>query len=69
MKLLRQGADSWRLENRAPSACPACGRAFDRLFVSEAPPVTFGSPPASPICLARTDAQPLLMTHPEDGGG
>lgn len=67
LKLLKQDVDTWELANRRPYACPACGRAFDRLFVTEEATVTFGSPPASPICLARTDDQLLVLTHPTDG--
>ena len=64
LKLLKQGADSWHLSNPDDEyACPACGRAFDRLFVSAEPTVTFNSAPNGPICLARTDGELLVLTH------
>jgi len=63
LKLRTQDGDSMHLENREGYACPACGRPFDRLFVSSDDRVTFGNPPDSPFCLARTDEQLLLLTH------
>ncbi|MFC7020542.1 MULTISPECIES: DUF7385 family protein [Haloarcula] len=62
LKLLTQDRDTMTLENRADFACPACGEAFDRLFVSEKRTNTFGDP-GRPFCLARTDAQLLVLTH------
>lgn len=63
MKLLRQDHDTVYLENREGYECPACGRPFDRLFVSGEQEVTFGSAPGGPICLVHTDDQLLVMTH------
>jgi hypothetical protein len=62
LKLLTQDRDTMTLENRADFACPACGEAFDRLFVSEKRTNTFGDP-GRPFCLARTDAKLLVLTH------
>jgi hypothetical protein len=63
LKLRTQDGNSMHLENREGYGCPACGRQFDRLFVSSDDLVTFGTPPDSPFCLARTDEQLLLLTH------
>lgn len=63
LKLLRQDAGSMTLANREGLACPACDRPFERLFVTDDDRVTFGSAPDGPICLARTDARLLVMTH------
>ena len=70
LKLLKQDVDTWELANPDDHyACPSCGRAFDRLFVTAEETVTFGSAPSSPICLARTPEQLLLLTHPSGSAG
>lgn len=61
-KLLKETRETMHLENRAEFACPACGKPFERLFVSEKRTNTFQSPPG-PFCLARTPSQTLLFTH------
>ncbi|MFC7135533.1 flagella cluster protein [Halobaculum litoreum] len=63
LKLLRQDAGSMSLRNREGLGCPACGEAFDRLFVSDDATVTFDAAPDGPICLARTDERLLVLTH------
>jgi hypothetical protein len=63
LKLRRQDATSMHLENRADYTCPACGRRFDRLFVSTDDRITFDSPPDAPFCLARTPDRLLVLTH------
>lgn len=63
LKLLKQTGESMQLANRGELACPACDRAFDRLFVTERETVSFDAAPNGPICLARTDDQLLLFTH------
>lgn len=63
LKLLKDSGDTRILEHRDDVACPACGRAFDRLFVTEARTTSFDTPPDRPICLARTDEKLLLVTH------
>ena len=62
LKLRKQDRGTMILENRQGFACPACGEAFERLFVSEKRTNTFGDPGA-PFCLVRTDAELLLLTH------
>jgi hypothetical protein len=62
LKLLKQERETMHLANREGVRCPACGKPFDRLFVSERRTNTFGKPD-SPFCLARTDEQLLLLTH------
>jgi hypothetical protein len=62
LKLLREDRETTHLANRAGLACPACGEAFEKLFVSERRENTFGNP-GTPFCIVRTDDQILLLTH------
>ena len=62
LKLLREGRETMHLENREGFECPACGRPFERLLVSEKRENTFGEPGA-PFCVVRTDEELLLLTH------
>jgi len=62
LKLLRDDRETTHLANRDGFLCPACERAFDRLFVSERRENTFGDP-EGPFCVVRTDDQLLLLTH------
>jgi hypothetical protein len=62
LKLLREERAAMHLENRAGFACPACGKEFERLFVTEQRTKTFDKPGA-PFCLAWTDEELLLLTH------
>jgi hypothetical protein len=62
LKLLKEDRETMALANREGFGCPACGKPFEKLFVSERRANTFGNPD-SPICLVRTDDQVLLLTH------
>lgn len=62
LKLLTEERETMHLANRDGFACPACGKPFERLFVSGKQTNTFGDP-GSPFCLVRTDDQLLLLTH------
>ncbi|MFB6224080.1 MAG: flagella cluster protein [Haloarcula sp.] len=62
LKLLKEDRETMTLANRNEFACPACGKAFDTLLVSEKRTNTFGKPD-SPFCLVRTDDQLLVLTH------
>jgi hypothetical protein len=62
LKLLKEERETMHLANREGFACPACGEAFERLFVTEKQTTTFGDP-GSPFCLVRTDERLLLLTH------
>jgi hypothetical protein len=63
LKLLEETRQTMHLENCGGEfACPACGKPFERLFVSEKRTNTFGNP-GSPFCLVRTDDELLLLTH------
>ena len=62
LKLIKDDGRSMHLENRDGFGCPACGKPFEKLFVSEKRTNTFGNP-GSPFCLARTDEKMLLLTH------
>jgi hypothetical protein len=63
LKLLKQADESMYLANREGFACPACGREFDRLFVSTDAEVTFADPPDAAFCLVRAPERLLLLTH------
>lgn len=63
LKLIKQDRTTTQLENRANDfSCPACGKPFGKLFVSEARTHTFGNP-GTAFCIARTDEKLLLLTH------
>lgn len=62
LKLIKEARGTTHLENRADFACPACGEAFEKLFVSERRENTFGDP-GSAFCVVRTDEEVLLLTH------
>jgi hypothetical protein len=63
LKLLKQDRETTYLDNREGFGCPACGRAFDRLFVSEKEEVVFDSAPNGPVCLVRAPEKLLVLTH------
>lgn len=62
LKLIQETRETMQLENRNGFACPACGKEFETLFVSEKRTNKFGKPNA-PFCLVRTDDELLLLTH------
>ena len=62
LKLLERTRTTTHLENRDGLICPACGKSFNRLLVSEERTHTFGDP-GSPFCLVRTDDRVLVITH------
>lgn len=63
LKLIKEDRETMQLENRqADFACPACGKPFTRLFITEKQTNTFGDPGA-PFCLVRTRDELLLLTH------
>jgi hypothetical protein len=62
LKLVREDRQTMHLENRDDFACPACGKVFEKLLVSEKRTNTFGNP-GSPFCVVRTDDRILLLTH------
>jgi len=61
-KLRKETRQTMQLENRGDFECPACGKPFEELFVSEKRTNTFQSPPG-PFCLVRAGEQILLFTH------
>jgi hypothetical protein len=64
LKLVREDRETMHLENRGGEfACPACGKPFGKLFVTEKRENTFADP-GSPLCVVRTDGELLLITHP-----
>jgi hypothetical protein len=63
LKLIREDRQTMQLENRQHDfACPACGKPFEKLFISEKRTNTFDNP-GVPFCVARTDEEILLLTH------
>lgn len=62
LKLLKEDRETMHLANREGLGCPACGKEFEKLMVSEKRAHTFTSPPG-PFCIVRTDDRLLLMTH------
>lgn len=62
LKLIKEDRGTMHLENRDGFACPACGKPFEKLFVSERRENTFGDP-GNPICIVRTEGTLLLLTH------
>ncbi len=63
LKLIQETRETMQLENRSGEfACPACGKRFEKLFVSEKRVNSFGNPGTS-FCIARADDQLLLLTH------
>ncbi|MEZ3115105.1 flagella cluster protein [Halobaculum sp. MBLA0147] len=63
LKLLTQDADSMQLANREGLGCPACGREFEKLFVTEDDSVSFDAAPNGPICVTRTAEELLVLAH------
>ncbi|WP_340098293.1 DUF7385 family protein [Salinibaculum salinum] len=63
LKLLTDDRETRQLANPDDEfACPACGKSFEKLFVSEKRTNSFGNP-GTAFCLARTDEKLLLLTH------
>lgn len=62
LKLVREDRRTMHVENREGFGCPACGKPFEDLFVTEKRTNTFGNP-GSPFCLVRTDDAMLVLTH------
>lgn len=62
LKLIKEDRERMHLENREGYHCPACGNAFEDLFVTERRTNSFGDP-GTPICLVRTDEKLLVLTH------
>lgn len=62
LKLITEDRKTMHLENRDGFGCPACGKPFEKLFVTEKRANTFGNP-GSPFCLVRTDEELLMLTH------
>jgi hypothetical protein len=63
LKLLKEDVRSKQLANPDDRfACPACGKAFDRLFVTETQATSFGKPDTA-FCIAHTAEKLLVLTH------
>ena len=63
LKLIKQDRTTKHLVNRQHDfSCPACGKPFEKLLVSEERTHSFSNPGTS-FCIARTDEKILLLTH------
>jgi len=63
LKLLKEDVRTKQLANPDDRfACPACGKPFDRLFVTEERATSFGKPDTA-FCITHTDEKLLLLTH------
>lgn len=62
LKLVKQTGDTSLWAGRG-ATCPACGAAFDRLFVTETRTHSF--PGGAPFCVLNEPDRVLLFTHAE----
>jgi hypothetical protein len=62
LKLIKEDRTTMHVENRDGFGCPACGKPFEKLFVSEQRENTVGDP-GTAICIVRTDEKLLILTH------
>jgi hypothetical protein len=62
LKLIKEDRETMHLENRDGFGCPACGRRFEKLFISEKRTNSFNSPPG-PFCVVRTEDGIIMLTH------
>lgn len=64
LKLRHQGRDTSRFDVRGGIACPACGRALEKLLVTTKRTISFDTGPDGPFCIVRTGGEELLVgTH------
>lgn len=62
LKLLRDTGTTTLFDNRKGFDCPACGDAYDQLFVSEERTNSFNSPERR-FCVLREPDRIVLFTH------
>ncbi|MFB6164952.1 MAG: flagella cluster protein [Haloarculaceae archaeon] len=63
LKLHRETRETALWENKAPYACPACGEAFEQLYVTEKRDNTFSPSRATPFCVRREPERLLVFRH------
>jgi hypothetical protein len=63
LKQLHDDGESKLFENRKDVECPACGSAFDRLFVTERSAESFPENDGSRFCLVRNSGSVYLFRH------
>ncbi|MFB6184081.1 MAG: flagella cluster protein [Haloarculaceae archaeon] len=63
LKLLSETRETARYRNEEGYDCPACGRPFRGLFVTEKRHSTFSPEDARPFCVRREDDRIVLFTH------
>jgi hypothetical protein len=67
MKQVRDDGDASLYENRDGVACPACGRPFDELYLTERRANSFSPDRRVSFCVVREANRLLLCTHETDG--
>jgi transposase len=60
LKLIEETRETSLWNNKQRYACPACGKPFEQLFISEQSHNTFNPGSATPFCI-RHEADRILM--------
>jgi len=63
LKLRKETRETSHWENKAGFACPACGNAFEQVFVSRREHNTFTPGSAAPFCIRREPDWIMLFRH------
>lgn len=63
LKQLKDAGDTKLFENRDCVACPACEKAFSRLFSTRGDSVSFPENDGSRFCLVRTERYVHVFRH------
>jgi hypothetical protein len=63
LKLVTEKRDTAHYLNKQGFDCPACGRPFEALFLSEKRHNSFDPDSPSPFCLRRESDRLLMFTH------
>lgn len=63
LKLHKETRETSHWENKNDYACPACGKAFEHLFVTEKRHNSFSPSSSRPFCLRRERDRILLFRH------
>lgn len=63
LKLLRETRETSHWANKRPYACPACGKPFEEVFVSEKRHSSFSPSAATPFCIRHERDRILMFRH------
>ncbi len=63
LKLLKETRDTSHWANKKGYACPACGKPFEQLFVSEKTDNTFTPSSVTPFCIRHEPNRILMFRH------